>query len=292
MFSKYKTIKGLHILNDVCWVFDQKAWFSKDLFQNWYLSDFISTTRLWINMIFEIWDLIPEQERLSNKNINRICKILDKNDINISRHSLKSWPPRGNPVDLEKENKQYSDQLGAKKESNNELAKLIKVIPGNHKSHLVIDRRTSMFRSWLGAMLFKDNPSSNRWAALHSKDIFISSAWVTLWNMAMTPDRFYRIVAFEWMLEGCTPPRLTVGPSVLEAQMHTSPHEYGWWTPLMMPMHFFSRSDLTSWEESMVKNFELITMSLLLQSMRCMSGRLGSSMKVDDHIYLKGMFQL
>jgi hypothetical protein len=151
MFSKYKTIKGLHILNDVCWVFDQKAWFSKDLFQNWYLSDFISTTRLWINMIFEIWDLIPEQKRLSNKNINRICKILDKNDINTSRHSLKSWPPGGNPVDPEKKNKQYSDQLGAKKESNDELAKSIKVIPSNHKSHLVIDRRTSMFRSWLGA---------------------------------------------------------------------------------------------------------------------------------------------
>jgi len=53
-------------------------------------------------------------------------------------------------------------------------------------------------------MLFKDNFSSNWWATLHLKDIFISSAWVTLWNMAMTPDRFYRLVAFEWMLEGCT----------------------------------------------------------------------------------------
>jgi hypothetical protein len=29
-------------------------------------------------------------------------------------------------------------------------------------------------------------------------------------------------------------------------------------------------------------------MSLSLQAMRCMSGRLGSSMKVDDHIYLRG----
>jgi len=47
-------------------------------------------------------------------------------------------------MDPEKENKQYSDQLGAKKESNDELAKSIKVIPGNHKSHLVIDRRTSI----------------------------------------------------------------------------------------------------------------------------------------------------
>jgi hypothetical protein len=79
-------------------------------------------------MIFERFDLIPEQERLSNKNIGRICKILDKNDINIARHSLKSWPSGGNTVDLEKENKQYSDQLGAKKESDDDSLKSIKVM--------------------------------------------------------------------------------------------------------------------------------------------------------------------
>jgi hypothetical protein len=51
-------------------------------------------------MIFEIWELIPEHEiLLNNKNIDQIYKILDKNDINISRHSLKSWPPGGNTVD-------------------------------------------------------------------------------------------------------------------------------------------------------------------------------------------------
>ena len=67
-------------------------------------------------MIFEIWELIPKQERLlNNKNIDRICKILDKNDNNISRHSLKSWPLGGNTVDPEKKNKQYLDQLGAMK---------------------------------------------------------------------------------------------------------------------------------------------------------------------------------
>jgi hypothetical protein len=54
-------------------------------------------------MIFEIWELIPEQEiLLNNKNIDQI---LDKNDINISRHSLKNWPSGGNTVDPEKENK-------------------------------------------------------------------------------------------------------------------------------------------------------------------------------------------
>jgi hypothetical protein len=55
------------------------------------VSDFISTIRLWINMIFEIWELIPEQERLSKKkSIDRVCKILDRSDINTSRHFLKS----------------------------------------------------------------------------------------------------------------------------------------------------------------------------------------------------------
>jgi len=35
-------------------------------------------------MIFERFDLIPEQERLSNKkNIGRIGKILDRNDIEV-----------------------------------------------------------------------------------------------------------------------------------------------------------------------------------------------------------------
>jgi len=68
-------------------------------------------------MTFKIWDLILEQERLSNKkNINRVCKILDRNDINTSQYSLKSLPPRGNTLNHEKENKQYFDQLRAKKD--------------------------------------------------------------------------------------------------------------------------------------------------------------------------------
>ena len=67
-------------------------------------------------MIFEIWDLIPEQERFSNKNIDWVWKILDKNDINISRHFLKLGPLRGNTMDPEKKNKQSLDQLGAMKD--------------------------------------------------------------------------------------------------------------------------------------------------------------------------------
>lgn len=56
----------------------------------------------------------------------------------------------------------------------------------------------------LEAMLFKDNPNNNWWAALHLKDIFISSSWFIISNMAVTFERCYRIVTFEWMLEGCT----------------------------------------------------------------------------------------
>ena len=111
LFSKYKTVKGLHWIACVGSL-TKEAWFSKilskiDIF-------FISFQQLdLIDMTFQIWDLILEQERLlNNKNIDRICKILDKNDVNTSRHSLKSWPSGGNTVDPEKENKQYSDQLG------------------------------------------------------------------------------------------------------------------------------------------------------------------------------------
>jgi hypothetical protein len=76
----------------------KRLFFKKDI------SNFISTIRLWIDMIFEIWELIPEQERLSNKkSIDRVCKILDRSDINTSRHFLKSWVAEGNTVDPEKE---------------------------------------------------------------------------------------------------------------------------------------------------------------------------------------------
>ena len=91
LFSKCMTIKGLYISNNVCWVFDQKAWFSKDFQKRTSLISF-QQTRLWIDMIFEIWELIPEQERFSNKkNIIRVGKILDINDIDTSQHSLKRW---------------------------------------------------------------------------------------------------------------------------------------------------------------------------------------------------------
>ena len=50
------------------------------------------------------------------------------NDINSSQNSLKGWPLGGNTVDPKKENRQYPDQLGAKKESDDESTKFIRVM--------------------------------------------------------------------------------------------------------------------------------------------------------------------
>jgi len=128
-FSKYKTIKGLHMLNCVCWVFDKKKLDFLKYFQKLTSLWFHFNNYTWTNMIFEMCNLISEQERLSNKkNIDRVCKILDRNDINTSRHSLKSWPLGGYIMDPEKENKQYSDQLGEKKDLNNESMKSMNVM--------------------------------------------------------------------------------------------------------------------------------------------------------------------
>jgi len=81
----------------------EETWFSKtDI-------SLISFQQLDLNW-HDLWSMRVDSriERLSNKkNIDRVCKILD---------TLKSWPPGGNTVDPEKENKQYSDQLGAMKD--------------------------------------------------------------------------------------------------------------------------------------------------------------------------------
>jgi hypothetical protein len=69
LFSKYKILKGFHLLNGACWVFDQR---SLNFKKNTNIS-LISFQQL----DFEIWELIPEQERLSNKkSTDRVCKIL------------------------------------------------------------------------------------------------------------------------------------------------------------------------------------------------------------------------
>ena len=63
LFAKYKIFTGLHLLNIVCWVFDKMNL----IFNKWHLFDFITMIRLWMHMIFEIGDLISEQERCTNR---------------------------------------------------------------------------------------------------------------------------------------------------------------------------------------------------------------------------------
>ena len=63
LFAKYEIFTGLHLLNIVCWVFDQMNL----IFNKWHLYDFIAMIRLWMHMIFEIGDLISEQERFTNR---------------------------------------------------------------------------------------------------------------------------------------------------------------------------------------------------------------------------------
>ena len=63
LFAKFKIFTGLHLLNIVCWVFDQMNL----IFNKWHLFDFIAMIRLWMHMIFEIGDLISEQERCTNR---------------------------------------------------------------------------------------------------------------------------------------------------------------------------------------------------------------------------------
>jgi len=70
-----------------------------------------------------------------------------------------------------------------------------------------------------GAILFKNIPWSSELqqhlkTTLHLRDNLVSSSWGYLLKHGY--NRCYRIVAFEWMSERCTPPRLTVGPSVLK----------------------------------------------------------------------------
>ena len=104
-------------------------------------------------MIFEMCKLILEQERFSNKKINWVCKVLNRNDIDTSLSFLKSWVAGGNTVDLERENKQYLNQLRAKKDNQmmNQWNPLnLCLAYGNDKYLLIISRRTSTFRSTKG----------------------------------------------------------------------------------------------------------------------------------------------
>ena len=101
--------------------------------------------------------------------------------------------------------------------------------------------------------------------------------------MAMIPDKCYCVVEFEWMLEGCTHQDWLWDHLFWSSNAHFT--TWIWVTNIIDIVDAFL---FTIWldelKRTMEKNFELITRSLLLQSMRCMSGWLGSFMKADDNI--------
>jgi len=70
LFSKYMTIKGLYISNNVCWIFDKKSLIFKRSFQKRTSLISFQQTRLWIDMIFEVWELIIEQKDCQTRRIS------------------------------------------------------------------------------------------------------------------------------------------------------------------------------------------------------------------------------
>jgi hypothetical protein len=117
---------------------------------------------------------------------------------------------------LKRKNKQYSDQLGGKERWLNKES-----VNGGQCGSKKDNQWTSTFRSHRGqycSKTFHDLVNSNNNWKQHCTWGTTSylHLGVTLWNMAMTPNRCYHVSAFKWTLKECTPSRLTVRPSVLK----------------------------------------------------------------------------
>ena len=152
------------------------------IFNKWHLFDFIAMIRLCMHMIFEISDLISEQERCTNRgNIDWICKILD---IDNSRLSSESSAVRGHSVDLDR-NAEISHQLGGKEtQVKNDSVKFI-------NEHQQIQLRATLFRriwwvrNWKASSNSEISADSRVW--LSPKDII---AWVhhdKCWRVGKPP---------------------------------------------------------------------------------------------------------
>jgi hypothetical protein len=77
-------------LKNMCWVFDQKAWFFKKIFFKqrhlWFHFNKLDLNR------HDLWNVrVDSRRKIVRQNIDWVCEILDRNDINSSQHSLKSW---------------------------------------------------------------------------------------------------------------------------------------------------------------------------------------------------------
>ena len=170
----------------MCWIFYQRSLIFKIFFK--IDISLISFQQLdLIDMIFEIWDFIPEQEGLSNKikNIDRVCEIRDKNDINSSQHSLKSWDSHG----------QYSGPWKGKTSTFSSAGgqrKMIKWRIGDGGQCVLKkdNQWMSTFRSHQGHYYSKTvhdlvNSNSNWKQHCTWGTTFYLHLGVTLWNMAM-----------------------------------------------------------------------------------------------------------
>jgi len=86
---------------------------------------------------------------------------------------------------------------------------------------------------------------------------------------------------FEWKSEGCTPPRLIVGPSILNLKGALHRMNIGDKMKIIDDANaFLFTICFNKLRGTIKKNIEHTTMSLLLQAMRCMSKRLDSSLMV------------
>ena len=126
-------------------------------------------------------------------------QIPDRNDINSSRHF---WGQYNGP--LRRKTNSFFNQLGGR--------------DGQMMNQWTEDNmvQRKIISEWahsdqLRAMMFKNNlwsskPRQQLRAKMYLKDIFISSSWFIISNMAMTIERCYHMNCFEWMLGGCTAP--------------------------------------------------------------------------------------
>jgi hypothetical protein len=120
--------------------------------------------------------------------------------------------------------------------------------------------------------------SWSKWSleAIESKDIPEGHFHIViLWNMAI--DRWGYTNEYNWMGKRCTPPRLTVGPSILKPKDALHHMSMGDKSNIIDEAETFI---FTIWlnelRRSIKKNTKHTTMSLLLQVVRCISRRLDS----------------
>jgi len=185
---------------------------------------------------------------LSNKNIGRICKILHKNDINTSRHSLKRWPPRAIQWIWEGKLTVFR-QIGGKERIKGWVGEVHQSQSWWSQKPLGYGQKNEHVQiNWGQCCLktFHDLVNSNNNWKQHCT--WGTTSYVILGlppeNMAMTPDIRHHTIAFEWMFKGCTYQDWLWDHLFWSSKAHFT--IWIWvinWTSLIIPMHFFSWSD-------------------------------------------------